>query len=48
MNCENQVVNKAIPDTLNFTNNIKLSVVAQPIKLGPRDSYFPQSVCCSG
>ena len=47
MNCENQVVNKAIPDTLNFTNNIKLSV-AQPIKLGPRDSYFPQSVCCSG
>lgn len=40
MNCEKQILSKAIQNTLNFANNIKMSA-AQPIKVGYRDS-FPQ------
>lgn len=41
------VLNKASLNTLNLANNIKMSV-AQPIKVGHRDSYFPQSICWHG
>lgn len=42
MNCEKQTLNKASLNILNFANHIKMSV-AEPIKVGHRDSHFPVS-----